>query len=193
MWRTFKDTKNDWNWILKCLDYNDMWQDYAGPGGWNDPDILEVGNGVLTLVESKSQFTLWSLIKAPLLLGNDLRNMTDDVLNIISNKEIIALNQDPLGAQGFNRMSTEGKEVWSCPLLNGEYAIVLFNRRDEPAEIVAEFRFVLDGRHGPMFVRDLWQHEDLGIAHENLVKATVGSHDVAAFRLKPVFPPSVQE
>jgi alpha-galactosidase len=194
MWRTFQDIRNNWDWILTCLDYNDRWHQYAGPGGWNDPDILEVGNGVLTLSESRSHFTLWALIKAPLLLGNDLRNMTEEIFDIISNEEIIALNQDSLGIQGNKRISNGGLEVWAGELENNEFAIVLFNRSDKPAEIVAKFQDIYPTvRSTLFFVRDLWKHEDLGIAHSGFIKEMVASHDVAAFRLKPVFPPATED
>jgi alpha-galactosidase len=193
MWRTFQDIRNDWDWILKCLDYNDKWHQYAGPGGWNDPDILEVGNGVLTAAESRSHFTLWALIKAPLLLGNDLRNMTEEIFDIISNKEIIALNQDSLGIQGSKRTSKNGLEVWAGNLENNEFALVLFNRSEKSAEIVAKIHDIDPKiRSTLFFVRDLWKHEDLGIAHSGVIKETVAQHDVAAFRLKPVFPPGIE-
>lgn len=175
---------------MKCLDYNDKWHQYAGPGGWNDPDILEVGNGVLTTAESRSHFTLWALIKAPLLLGNDLRHIPDEIFDIISNEEIIALNQDPLGIQGNMRMSRNSTEVWAGELSNNEYGIVLFNRSDKSARIVANFYYLgVSVENGLYFVRDLWRHEDLGIAHSGSVNATVLPHDVAAFRIRPVFPP----
>jgi alpha-galactosidase len=194
MWRTFQDIQNDWDWILKCLDYNDKWHQYAGPGGWNDPDILEVGNGILTDAESRSHFTLWALIKAPLLLGNDLRTMSDTIFEIISNKEVIALNQDPLGIQGNKRSSQNGTEVWAGELSNNEYAVVLFNRSEKPAEIVARFDEIgIAAESSLFFVRDLWKHQDMGIAHSGLVNATVASHDVAVFRLRPVFPPNLKK
>jgi len=86
--------------MLSNLDQNDKSAKYAGPGGWNDPDMLEVGNGVLTFEESKSHFSLWALIKAPLLLGNDITKMSNETLSILTNEEVIAINQDPLGVQG---------------------------------------------------------------------------------------------
>jgi alpha-galactosidase len=104
-WRTTGDIDPTWKSITKILDANDQWHDYAGIGGWNDPDMLEVGNGDLTIAEQRAHFTMWCLIKSPLLLGNDLRNMSPEVLEIISNKEVIALNQDPLGKQGYKRWS----------------------------------------------------------------------------------------
>jgi len=101
-WRTTGDIKPTWESWTMILDQNDQWHEYAGPGGWNDPDMLEAGNGELldSLVQARSHFTLWCLIKAPLLLGNDLRAMSDEILEIISNREVIAWNQDKLGHQG---------------------------------------------------------------------------------------------
>jgi alpha-galactosidase len=107
-WRTTTDIRANWKSITSNLDENDKWYTYAGPGQWNDPDILEVGNiyGDLTIAEQRSHFTLWCLIKAPLLLGNDLRSIPSEIMDIISNPEIIALNQDPLGKQGYKRWSS---------------------------------------------------------------------------------------
>jgi alpha-galactosidase len=190
MWRTFQDIRNDWDWILQCLDHNDRWHQYAGPGGFNDPDILEVGNGILTTAESRSHFTMWCLIKAPLLLGNDLRNVSDETMEIISNTEIIALNQDPLGIQGHKITSEDGKEVWAGLLSNDEYAVVLFNRSNKEAEIVAKLDEIIDDLN-VFSVRDLWKHQDLGVAHSREIKARVHPHDVAAFRLTPLVPTAI--
>ena len=109
-WRTTKDIEPTWRSITTILDQNNKWYEYAHPGGWNDPDVLEVGNGGLTLVEQRSHFTLWCLMKAPLLLGSDLRNLSDDVLKIINNTEMIAWNQDKLGKQGYLRLSVRAEE-----------------------------------------------------------------------------------
>jgi alpha-galactosidase len=105
-WRTTQDIEATWTSILQCLDQNDQWHGQAGPGGFNDPDMLQVGNGELTISEQRAHFTLWCLVKAPLLLGNDLRNMTQDLMEIITNDEVIAWNQDPLGIQGYRRWSS---------------------------------------------------------------------------------------
>ena len=113
-WRTTGDIRDNWNSVTSNLDENNKWYMYAGPGQWNDPDILEVGNsnaktkggGLLTIAEQRSHFTLWCLIKAPLLLGNDIRSIPHEIMEIISNPEIIALNQDPLGKQGYKRWSS---------------------------------------------------------------------------------------
>lgn len=105
-WRTTADIEATWGDILRCLDRNDEWHAQAGPGGFNDPDMLEVGNGALTVAEQRAHFTLWCLIKSPLLLGNDLRAVTQETLDIITNEEVIAWNQDPLGIQGYRRWSS---------------------------------------------------------------------------------------
>ena len=99
-WRTTGDISDYWNSMLKIIDYNDQWYKYSGPGGWNDPDMLEVGNGGMSLTEYKTHFGLWAISKAPLLIGCDITNITDDIKNILTNSEIIAINQDKLGQQG---------------------------------------------------------------------------------------------
>lgn len=99
-WRTTDDITDTWESMTSIADLNDKWAAYAGPGGWNDPDMLEVGNGGMSYLEYRSHFSIWALMKAPLLVGCDVRNMTKETLEILSNKEVIAVNQDPLGIQG---------------------------------------------------------------------------------------------
>lgn len=99
-WRTTDDIQNSWKSVLRNIDYNNQYAAYAGPGGWNDPDIMEVGNGVLTEDEDVAHFSLWAISKSPLLIGCDVRNMKNSTLKILSNPEIIAVNQDRLGVQG---------------------------------------------------------------------------------------------
>ena len=99
-WRTTLDISDTWNSMIKIIDQNDQWYKYAGPGGWNDPDMLEVGNGGMTNIEYRTHFSLWAISKAPLLIGCDLTNMTDETFEILSNKEVIDINQDKLGEQG---------------------------------------------------------------------------------------------
>jgi alpha-galactosidase len=186
-WRTTGDIRPTWDSITRMLDQNNRWHEYAGPGGWNDPDMLEVGNGKLTYVEQKSHFTLWCLIKAPLLLGNDLRQMENLTLEIISNSEVIALNQDPLGVQGYKRTSDkDGLEVWAGPLSQGHVAVVLFNRSSRPANITAMWDDIGIAPASLYHVRDLWAHQDLEIQGASVTKL-VDSHDVVALRFKPVF------
>ncbi|XP_059666833.1 alpha-galactosidase 3 isoform X2 [Cornus florida] len=99
-WRTTDDINDSWASMTTIADLNDKWAAYAGPGGWNDPDMLEVGNGGMTYQEYRAHFSIWALMKAPLLVGCDVRNMTAETFEILSNKEVIAVNQDPLGVQG---------------------------------------------------------------------------------------------
>jgi len=204
-WRTTGDIANDWGSVVSIADANDRWHEYAGPGGWNDPDMLQVGTSTrngngegdnnnngngngngggnnngngggggsgLTLSEQRAHFTLWCLMKAPLLLANDLRSIPDEIWNIISNRELIAINQDPLGVQGYKRWSalppvdengegeSEGEgegesktttttddgpiEVWAGDLSGGDVAVVLFNRSGKTQTITARFSDVVD-------------------------------------------------
>ena len=106
-WRTTGDISDNWNSMINIIDENDKWYEYAGPGGWNDPDMLEVGNGGMTLTEYKTHFALWSITKAPLLIGCDITKMTDDIKKILTNPEVIAVNQDSLGQQGHKIKRTE--------------------------------------------------------------------------------------
>ena len=106
-WRTTGDISDSWNSMITIIDKNDKWYKYAGPGGWNDPDMLEVGNGGMTLTEYKTHFGLWCISKAPLLIGCDITNMSDDIKKILTNKEYIAINQDKLGEQGHKIKRTQ--------------------------------------------------------------------------------------
>ena len=106
-WRTTGDISDSWNSMITIIDQNDKWYKYAGPGGWNDPDMLEVGNGGMTLTEYKTHFGLWCISKAPLLIGCDITNMSDDIKKILTNKEYIAINQDKLGEQGHKIKRTQ--------------------------------------------------------------------------------------
>ena len=105
-WRTTGDISDNWNSMLKIIDLNDQWYNYSGPGGWNDPDMLEVGNGGMTLTEYKTHFSLWAISKAPLLIGCDITKMTEDIKKILTNSEVIAINQDSLGQQGHKIKQT---------------------------------------------------------------------------------------
>ena len=108
-WRTTGDISDSWQSMISIIDTNDQWYKYAGPGGWNDPDMLEVGNGGMTLTEYKTHFALWCITKAPLLIGCDITNMSDEIKKILTNEEFIAINQDKLGEQGHKIKRTEIK------------------------------------------------------------------------------------
>lgn len=192
-WRTTQDINPTWESMTKIADMNNEWWQEAGPGGWNDPDMLEVGNGDWKLDEQKAHFTLWCLMKAPLLLGNDLRNLPSDVMEIISNEELIAWNQDKLGKQGYRRSrkvlegqsASSGLEVWAGELMDGRIALVLFNRSDKEHTITAQWSDDLGlDQNKIMIVRDVWQHVDIG-THQESFTALVPSHGVVAVQLVP--------
>ena len=106
-WRTTGDISDNWNSMISIIDINDKSYQYAGPGGWNDPDMLEVGNGGMTIEEYKTHFGLWAISKAPLLIGCDITNMNNETKEILTNPEVIAINQDSLGEQGRKIKSKE--------------------------------------------------------------------------------------
>jgi alpha-galactosidase len=148
--------------------------------------MLEVGNGGMTPTEYRSHFSLWAMMAAPLMAGNDIARMDETTKAILLNKEVIAVDQDKLGVQGHRVLKDGDKEVWVKPLAGGALAVLLFNRGDAPATIrpTAEqlgFPPVIAGVR--LRVRDLWAHKDLGGLSENKLSATVEPHGVAMFRI----------
>ena len=127
-WRTTHDIYDNWESMIELADANAILADGSGPGGWNDPDMLEVGNGGMTTTEYEAHFSLWCLMKAPLLIGCDVRNIDNESLRILSNPEVIAVDQDKLGVQGAKQKTDGTDEVWAGPLEGGAYAVVLLNR-----------------------------------------------------------------
>jgi alpha-galactosidase len=158
----------------------DGWAKYAQPGRWNDPDMLEIGNGGMTDVEYRTHMSLWALLASPLLAGNDIRQMSDATKATLLNREVIAVNQDSLGRQA-RRVSQDGKtEVWARPLAGAAWAVGLFNRGDAPAKVTVKLAAV--GAEGKVKVRDLWAHSDQGTA-EGELSATVAPHGAILLRL----------
>eukprot|EP00934_Nitzschia_sp_Nitz4_P007167 Nitzschia sp. Nitz4//scaffold189_size62959//44644//45903//NITZ4_006315-RA/size62959-processed-gene-0.25-mRNA-1//1//CDS//3329539917//7157//frame0 len=186
-WRTTHDINPTWKRILHRLHQNDNWHAYAGPGGWNDPDMLEVGNGDLTQGQQRAHFSLWCLIKAPLLLGNDLRNISSSVLDIISNTEVIAWNQDPLGVQGNLRMKSNGIEVWAGALSKEQAAVVLLNTQNVIRNNTISWEAMGLPSGTTYKVRDVWKHEDLGkYDDDSNWTVSVNPRDILALHLTPV-------
>ena len=153
---------------------------FAGPGHWNDPDMLEVGNGGMNNEEYKTHMSLWAILAAPLLAGNDLSKMTPETLAILTNREVIAVDQDAAGKQG-DRISAEGPiEVWAKPLADGSKAVGIFNRHHLPLTAHVDFRLL--GYASGAKARDLWLDKDLGkIGPEYSVK--IPSHGVVMLRV----------
>ncbi|GAM26956.1 hypothetical protein SAMD00019534_101310, partial [Acytostelium subglobosum LB1] len=176
--RTTKDIADNWDSFLFNLDHQIDIASYSTIGGWNDPDMLEVGNGGMTNTEYTSQFSLWSLLNAPLIAGNDLRNMDQETLSILSAPEVIAINQDPLGVQGKLVRSINGglAQVWARPLADGSRAVVLFNRDTSSASIQLEWADIWLMSGDQMTVRDLWERQDLGVFTGSYLSLNIPSH-----------------
>jgi alpha-galactosidase len=176
LWRTTGDINPTWDRMTLIGFSQAGLAKYAGPGHWNDPDMLEVGNGKLTLDENRTHMSLWALLAAPLLAGNDLSKMKPETTQILTNREIIAIDQDPLGKQG-DRVSAVGPvEIWAKPLKGGAKAIALFNRDDTALPITLKLSDV--GFTAGAKARDVWQAKDLGKL-QGTYTATVPRHGVA--------------
>jgi alpha-galactosidase len=154
---------------------------YAGPGHWNDPDMLEIGNGRMTNDEYKTHMSLWCIQAAALLAGNDIRDMKPETAEILMNREVIAVDQDKLGKQGTRVAKNGDTEVWSKPLADGGHAVGLFNRGGDSAKVAAKWTDL--GIKGPHMVRDLWKHTDLGRQSDSF-EAVVPSHGVVMVKIK---------
>jgi alpha-galactosidase len=157
---------------------------FSGPGHWNDPDMLEVGNGGMTTSEYRAHFSFWALLAAPLIAGNDVRSMSADTKEILENKEVIAIDQDALGGQGRRVWKQGDLEVWSRPLKDGSRAVILFNRGAADAEVGVTWEQLAYPGHLSATVRDLWEHKDLG-AFNGGYKAKVASHAVVMVKVTP--------
>jgi alpha-galactosidase len=154
---------------------------YAKPGQWNDPDMLEIGNGGMNLDEYKTHMSLWAILAAPLLAGNDLSKMKPEHLAILVNKDAIAIDQDPLGKQG-DRVSANGPyEVWSKPLMHGGIAIALFNRGELAHPVSANLKELGVSRKGHL--RDVWADKD--VSYADTLTATVPKHGVVLLLVRP--------
>ncbi|USQ94156.1 glycoside hydrolase family 27 protein [Caulobacter sp. RL271] len=191
LWRTTGDITDKWDGkhdyslgVMRIVDLNEPLYPFAGPGHWNDPDMLEVGNGGLTTTEYRSHFSLWALMAAPLIAGNDVANMDQDTRDILLNKEVIAVNQDRLGAQGRRVRDDGDLEVWSKPLADGSRAVILFNRGPEAKSIAVDWTELGYPATLKARVRDLWAHKDLGKQAGRFV-ATAPSHGVVMVRVTP--------
>ena len=160
-WRTTGDIRDVWQSMANIgFNLQPGREKYAGPGHWNDPDMLEIGNGGMTDDEYRAHMSLWCLLAAPLLAGNDIREMKPSIAEILMNREVIAIDQDKLCRQGV-RVSQQGNlEVWAKPLSDGGHAVGLFNRGEDTARIAAKWSDI--GITGSHKVRDLWKHADLG-------------------------------
>lgn len=202
LWRTTEDiyqvfdsVHNQGTWdalsVMRIADLQDTLRKYAGPDHWNDPDMLEVGNG-MTYEEDKTHFSLWAMMAAPLMAGNDIRKMSPQTKEILTNKNIIAIDQDPLGIQGFKYADKDSLQVWFKPLQQGDWAVCFVNRgsHDRPVAFNWKQMPVVD----PVFhytleksidytLFNVWTGKQEGTTKKNL-NVILKSHEVLLFRLK---------
>jgi len=182
LWRTTGDISDRWDSMTRIgFGQNDLAQ-YARPGHWNDPDMLEVGNGGMSGDEYRTHMTLWAILTAPLLAGNDIRNMTTETKSILMNMEVIAVNQDKGGLQGKRIWQQGDQEIWVRELANGERVIGAFNRGSATADVT--LRWVELGlKKAPKKARDLWAHSDIKIDGAEY-KVPVPRHGVVFLRVR---------
>jgi alpha-galactosidase len=187
------EERNGWKplSVLNILDRQDSIRQYAGPGHWNDPDMLEVGNG-MSYNEDKAHFSLWCMLAAPLMAGNDLRKMSEQTRSVLTNKDIIAVDQDPLGVEAFRYYAADGLEVWVKPLANNELAVCFLNRSSAPLNVSYNWKQHLvndavsktnvDFNQSHYKLHDLWTKKETGTTNK-IFKQTINSHDVVVLRL----------
>ncbi|MGO9240992.1 MAG: glycoside hydrolase family 27 protein [Bryobacteraceae bacterium] len=192
LWRATGDIVNCWdckekwggNGVVHILDLVNGIESYAGPGHWNDPDMLEVGNGKMTSDETRAHFAMWAILAAPLIAGNDLRSMDADTRAILTDKEILAIDQDPLGRQG-RRVAKDGeREVWARELQGGYRAVALLNRAATPQLITVKWEDLGYPADVKARLRSLWEHKDLG-SMTGSYTATVAPHAALILTVKP--------
>jgi alpha-galactosidase len=191
LWRTTGDIadkfqgKDDYRFgMIDIVDMNADLYAYAGPGHWNDPDMLQIGNGGMTPVEYRTHFSMWAMMAAPLIAGNDLSTMSEDTKSILMNKEVIAVDQDPLGSAG-RRVKRDGNlEIWSRELADGYRAVILLNRGNSPENITVHWTDLGYPDSVTAQLRDLWKAKDLGRVKDSYT-AEVASHGVVMLTVKP--------
>jgi alpha-galactosidase len=204
LWRTTGDIFNCFDCIedhgtwkswgaMQILDKQDGLRKYAGPGHWNDPDMLEIGNGKLTQGEDRAHFSMWAMIAAPLIAGNDLRTMNKETIKILTNQGVIGVNQDPLGIQGFKYASRDGLETWFKPLKDGKWAVAFLNRSNKSqvvkfnwkTELITDtvFNKLLEANIKPYKIKNLWTGKRNGTTKSEL-SASVPPHDILMLLLE---------
>ncbi|MGB8098774.1 MAG: glycoside hydrolase family 27 protein [Terracidiphilus sp.] len=182
LWRTTDDINPTWNRVYAIISQQEGLERYAGPSHWNDPDMLEVGNGKLTLAENRTHFSMWAMFSAPLLAGNDLPHMKPEIRDILTSRDVIAIDQDPLGHQA-RRIYSEGEvDVWLKHLSGGAVAIAVLNAGSDR---YSTHPFHLDlarlGLHGPLQGKDLWTGKDITLTDKMPIE--IKEHDILLVRI----------
>lgn len=199
LWRTTPDIKPLWASVLGIYEANVRLADYSGIGGWNDPDMLEVGNGNLTVEENKAHFTLWAMMAAPLILGNDIREFikpdgtvdgNNKILNILTNKDIIAIDQDKKGVQCKRFKTNAFTDILLKPLENNEVAVCFFNKTKDEKEMSVYFADIVNQSYVDMPQSKCYEYTDLWTKESSnsslSLHSKVPAHGVAVFRVRAV-------
>ena len=182
LWRTTGDIEARWQSVYDILNQQKGLASYAGPGHWNDPDMLEVGNGKLSLAENRTHFSMWAMLAAPLLAGNDLPHMKPEIHAILTNRDVIAIDQDPLGHEARHIYSKGEVEVWARDLKGGAKAIAIVNAG---SDVYSTHPFHLDleqlGLHGAQHAKDVWTGTEMDLTSNMPIE--LASHDVLLLRI----------
>ncbi len=182
LWRTTDDIQPNWLSIYSILNEQAGLAKYAGPGHWNDPDMLEVGNGRLTLAENRTHFSMWAMLAAPLLAGNDLPHMTPEVRAILTNRDVIAIDQDRLGQEATRAYSDGEIDVWTRHLSGGAMAIAVMNAgSDRNSSHPFHLSLAKLGLHGPLTGKDLWTGKDITLTDKMPIE--LASHGILLVRV----------
>jgi alpha-galactosidase len=182
LWRTTGDIQPNWQSIYSILNEQAGLSKYAGPGHWNDPDMLEVGNGKLSLAENRTHFSMWAMLAAPLLAGNDLPHMTPEVLSILTNRDVIAIDQDRLGHEATHAYSDGEVDVWTRHLSGGAMAIAVINAgSDRYSTHPFHLSLTKLGLHGSQKGKDLWAGKEITLTDN--MPLEIASHDILLVRI----------
>lgn len=184
LWRTTADIDATWPSIVSIIDQQAALAEFARPGAWNDPDMLQFGNGALTLAQNRSHFAMWCMLAAPLFLGTAVAGLSDELVAVLANPELVAIDQDPLGRQARRAVDGDAGQVWVRELADGGFAVALFNPTAEPRRIGASFEQLgVPSGTGAVVARDAWDGSERVLA-EASVSDDVAAHDTRVFRLR---------
>lgn len=189
LWRTTGDISDDWTSLRSIIAQNAPLFPYAGPGHWNDPDMLEIGNGRLTPVENRTHMSMWAMMAAPLIIGTDLRVATAETLSILTNADLIGIDQDRLGVQGRVVANADGLLVLDKPLADGQRAIALYNSTDSLATVQVKATDTGLRRAGAYQLKDVWT--GAVTQAKNVIEAAVPAHGTVVYKVRPIADPGI--
>jgi alpha-galactosidase len=182
LWRTGGDIGDTWGSVSRIGFSQDRFFPYVRPGHWNDPDMLEIGNGKMTDTEYRTHMSLWSMLAAPLIAGNDVRNMAPSIHDILTNREVIAIDQDVAGHQAKRVWQSGQQEIWTKDLAGGDTALAVFNRAPGAAKVTFRWADIWVSKT-PASIRDLWRKTEQNGAGPGY-SAEVPGHGVILLRVR---------